>query len=67
MTTGHLTADDSKRIDFLSDLFRAHLTLTDPNDSEGARWVIDEAVRLAKQYWFDDPETVGVVLAESIL
>ena len=67
MTTDHLTYDDSKRIDILSDLLCAHTSLADPNDSQGARWVRAEAVRLAKQYGFDDPETVADLLAESIL
>ena len=67
MSTEYLTDDDRKRIDVLSDLFFAHTTLADPDDRQGARWVRAEAVRLAKEYGFDDPETVGDLLAESIL
>lgn len=62
-----LIDDDRKRIDILSDLFFAHVALADPNDRQGARWVVAEGARLAKQYGFDDPETVGDLLAESIL
>lgn len=62
-----LTDNDRRRIDILFDLFSAHTSLVDPDDKQGARWVVAEAVRLAEQYGFDDPETVADLLAEGIL
>lgn len=67
MSTHPLTDADRKRIHALLDLLVAHTTLADPSDSQGASWVEAEAVRLARQYGFDQPETVGLYLAERIL
>lgn len=66
-TPSTLSDSDRRRIDILFDLLSAHTTLVDPDDRRGARWVVAEAVRLAKQYGFDDPETVGDLLAQGIL
>lgn len=62
-----LTTDDRERADTLLALVSAHLTLVDPDDRQGARWVVAEAVRLAEQYGFDEPGLVGQFVADAIL
>lgn len=65
--TADLTATDRNRIEFLLDLIHAHTALLDPHDRQGASWFVAESVRLAKQYGFDDPDTVGDLIASWVL